>query len=132
MEKIFIAFLLLALAVPGHAQQKQFRQEQIMGRNNKPLYESSIYLSPHYENSFFDLTLLQLYKEKAGKYTFSFIVTEKGELGSIVVDPALSEKARTTLLQKLKISSGNWTPAVLCGTPVQTLVSYSFRYGGIQ
>jgi hypothetical protein len=237
MKKILTAFLLLALAVPGHAQEKQFRQEQIMGRswivlemddlkkdtvvnymranrytrysmdsfvfqicrepvfgnennnwnlshgnllqlgmamyeieelndsimtivqpnvlrtkfineaymscliarpaaidtfNNKPLYKSSIYLSPHGEGSFLHLTLHHLDKEKAGNYSISFIVTENGELGSIVIDPAFTDKCRKALLQEMKISSGHWTPAVLCGIPVQTLVVYSFRYRGFR
>ena len=236
MRKILTAFLLFGLAVAGHAQQQQFHQEQIMGRNwivlemddlkkntvdnymhanrytrysmdsfvfqvcrepvfgsrninwslsngnllkmenvvyqieeltdstmtivnpkvvrikfieegymsclvskpaaidsfnNKPVYKASVYFSPHNEFSLLTMLPKNLDGVKPGKYTISFIVTDRGELGNIVISPQLPQKFETEIITTLESTSRNWTPAYLCGTPVHALVHFIFEYNGV-
>jgi hypothetical protein len=236
MRKILTTFLLLALAVAGHAQEKQFHQEQIMGRNwivlemddlkkntvdnymhantytrysmdsfvfqvcrepvfgshninwnlskgnllqmdnvvyrieeltdstmtivnpkvlrikfieegymsclvakpaaidsfnNKPVYKASVYLSPHYEFSLLTMLPKDLDGVEPGRYTFSFIVTDRGQLGNIVISPQLPQKFEREIIKKLESTSRNWSPAYLCGMHVQALVHFIFEYKGV-
>ena len=94
----------------------------------KPLYPASRYVCPHYEISFQGLLKNELEKLRYGKYTFNFIVTDKGELGNILITPSLPKKAEKAFLQALAASNGHWTPAAICGAPVSSMVTYELNY----
>jgi hypothetical protein len=98
----------------------------------KPLYPASTYVCPHYERSFYDLLKSERDKLKHGDYTFNFIVTDKGELGNILITPSLPKKVEKVLLQALAASDGYWTPAAICGSPVSTTVTYVLYYKSLQ
>lgn len=98
----------------------------------KPLYTASLYFCPHYELSFQQLLKKDLEKLKYGNYTFNFIVTDKGELGNILITPSLPKKVEKVFLQALAASDGHWTPAAICGTPVSATVTYVLYYKSLQ
>ena len=94
----------------------------------KPLYPATVFVCPHYERSFRALLLGEWTRLKHGNYTFNFVVTDKGELGNILITPSLPKKVEDIFLHAMAMSNGHWLPAGICGVPVCTTVTYEFNY----
>jgi hypothetical protein len=94
----------------------------------KPLYPASPFVCPHYERSFRALLLGEWKKLKYGDYNFNFIVTDKGELGNVLITPSIPQAVEKIFLHAMALSNGHWVPAAICGKPVCTTVTYEFNY----
>jgi hypothetical protein len=96
--------------------------------NGKPVYVSTKFICPHYELSFYQLMHTAFQDEKPGLYDITFVVTDHGSIGNVVMSPSPSKKFQKRLLESLNASDHHWTPAYACGKPIQTRVEYKFIY----
>ncbi len=104
------------------------RSQAIDSFNGKPVYISTKYVCPHYERSFYSVMFDAFDGQKAGVYDFTFIVTDDGSVGNVVMSPSVSGKFLKRLLQAFNSTDHHWTPAYACGKPIQTQVEYKFVY----
>jgi hypothetical protein len=100
--------------------------------NGEPVYETTRYITPRYKKDDYRNTLqggLDGYNIKR-EITFvaSFIVKKDGSVDEVRVIHGITDGFDAELVKRLKKTSGNWTPAVYQGQPVQTKMVYTIHY----
>lgn len=100
--------------------------------DDKPLYKATRIITPRYKDGdlrkFIGQNLEGYNIRKATTFLVSFIVKEDGSVDGIQVLNGISGGFDAEVINKLKMTSKKWVPAVYKGQPVQTQMLYSIKY----
>ena len=100
--------------------------------DNKPLYSATLYITPRYKKDglrgFIAENLEGYNIRKAITFLASFIVKEDGSVDSIQIINGISSGFDAEVINRLKKTSKDWTPATYNGQPIQAQMTYSIKY----
>jgi hypothetical protein len=116
----------------NYLNQKSESPPELAPFNNKPLYKATQYITPRYKRdglrNFIGQNLEGYNIRKAITFLAYFIVKEDGGVDSIQIINGISYGFDAEVINKLKKTSKDWTPAVYKGQPIQTQMMYSIKY----